>query len=193
MLSRLKMTLLFIITTLILLAVAYFFGAQAGQFISSKKSDEWRKERDEQGQYILKRVESLKVGQKLPNYFFYDIDGNFVELEKIVKSNCMISYILVDCPACDEQLATLTDLSKNTKIQISTILVSYENPFQLIKLKEQYQINFPILYDHGNQYGTNLDLYTYPFNILIDSGLVIRKLIPGQLLKEDYKEVITMI
>jgi len=118
------------------------------------------------------------------------LEGNHVELEKVVISPTFMTYFLADCHSCLEQLAFLSGQSQFIEPGLLFILVSHSNPFELKELKSRYKIEFPILYDHWNQFGSNLKIDTYPFNILVDSGLVVREIIPGELLESDYWEVI---
>ncbi len=192
--KKLIKRLLFIVfMTGIAISTAYILGVEAGGFLNAKKIEESSMHREHFRNLILDKNETLTIGGKLPNYFFRNLNGDYVELEKIVKSPTLITYFLADCASCFEQIEILSGLSITDKSKLSCVFISHSNPFELIEVRNKYKIDWPILYDHWNQYGSNLQINTYPFNIVVDSGLVIRDLIPSSFQEYDFKGVMNLI
>ncbi len=132
------------------------------------------------------------MSTKIPNFFFYDLDGNLVELTKIADENnsLLICYFIKDCEGCHEQLEIISKLAVQENWDKSIVLMSNSNPFELRELQNAFQLKMPILYDHWGQYGIHLNINDYPFSIVIDRELVITHLFPKILLEEEIKEVV---
>ena len=81
-----KRKVIIAVSLILVIAVAYIFGVEAGQFIKSSKESGYKSLRAKETPIILKKMNSVNIGDKLPNYYFYDIDGNFVELKQIIQS-----------------------------------------------------------------------------------------------------------
>lgn len=132
----------------------------------------------------------MEIGAKIPNYYFHDLDGNFVELENIIKSKTLLTYITADCDACIIQVEALKKHSESYNTDFKFMLISFSSPFNLMELLENYELSYMTLYDHGKQYGNHLGISIFPFNIVLDSGLIVTGIFPGKLMEEQLKEVI---
>ena len=189
-----KRTAIILVTTIIVIAVAYIFGVEAGGLIGSFQTKKWKEKREQQRQIILDKKEALQIGQKLPNYFFYDLDGNLVEFEKVAhgQKQFVICYLDSDCGSCREQLDIFSKIQVPADHLNAVIIISHSNPFELKEIRDSYKIKFPILYDYWNQYGIHLKIKEFPFNIIADSQLIITNLTPNVLLEDEVKEVVDL-
>ena len=95
-----KLTKVSILLTLVALVCAVFLGIGAGKLVSAKQLSDWKDQRSKNTKIILEKMNTVNVGDKFPNAFFHDLDGNLVELKEIVQSKCIISFLLSDCHAC---------------------------------------------------------------------------------------------
>jgi len=188
-----KMTKMSILLTIGALILAVFLGIGAGKLVSAQKISSLKDKRSKNTKLLLKKMNTVNVGDKFPNAFFYDLDGNLVELQEIVKTKCVVSFHLSDCHACLYELQLLQRLSKEDQGIPPVIIISSSNPFELITLRDENDLPFPILYDHGKLYANNLNVTSFPFNFVIGSDLVIEAVYPSQLLKEDVLGVLEEI
>ena len=135
-----KRHIILFLTIIIVIAVAYFLGVGAGGLFISSDNNASVQSAEKLRASILENNENLSIGQKLPNYYFYDIEGNFTELHKIeIASNCLVSFITSDCSPCIEQIKTISQLGQIAGNKHSFIMISFSNPYELVQLKRQYQ------------------------------------------------------
>lgn len=185
-----KQKIIFASTIIVIIALAYILGAEAGGLLSSIGDEFSTSSETVKRQIILDRTGNLEIGTKIPNYFFHDLDGNFVELEKIIKSKTLLTYVTSECDACIIQVETFKKFLESNKTDYDIVLISFSSPYNLMEMMKSYDLSFRTLYDHGNQYGRNLEISTFPFNIVLDSGLIVTGIYPGKLTEKQLKEVI---
>lgn len=68
---------------------------------------------------------------------------------------------------------------RNTSHRV--ILVSPSTPEFVNEAQKELGTAFPVLYDTLDRYRTELKIASYPFNILVDSDLTIKRIVVGAL------------
>ena len=185
-----KQKLGFFFLILLVAICAYFFGVQASSFLNHFQAEKTKNENEEIRQAILERTQSFQKGNKLPNFFFYDLDGNQIELHKItMNSPSLVCYVTSDCHICTEQIELLKRLCTKHDLNAKVLVLSSSNPFELVKFKSDNKIDWPILYDHARQYGGNLKIQVFPFYIVVDSSFNILNVIPGKLEEREMLDI----
>ncbi len=186
-----KQKLLFFTGIIAVAIAAYFFAVEAAGLLNFIQTDSRKKERNRLRELAVSKMDNIKVGTVLPNYFFYDLESHFTELHKMKPQRTMIvCYITTDCHACEQQLEILEDFSGQNNSGASILLLSPSNPFNLFELRDKLEKKFVILYDHGGYFRNILKISTYPFNIVVDSNFVIKKLVPGRLEKNEIADLL---
>lgn len=184
-----KRKVIIAVSLILVIAVAYIFGVEAGQFIKSSKESGYKSLRAKETPIILKKMNSVNIGDKLPNYYFYDIDGNFVELKQIINSKTLFVFFSHDCSACMDELELLNKMTSDSLVSLKLVLISDSNPFDLMRLKKHMGLPFQIIYDHGRIYNAVTRVASTPFNFIVNSDLSIEAIYPGQLFETDIQQI----
>lgn len=184
-----RKTLIVLLIAIAACLAGYFFGVEAGGFINSIRYPHLNRLTPTQKLFLLEKMETIEIGSKLPNYFFHNSEGEYIELHKLITSKCLLTFISSECEACLVQLDAFSNLPKNSNVGCSIILISDSSPFDLKELKEKYDLKFQILYDHANEFGGHLNITTFPFSFLVDSEMIIIEMYPNKLFETELKEV----
>ncbi|NER01459.1 MAG: AhpC/TSA family protein [Okeania sp. SIO3C4] len=97
---------------------------------------------------------SLKVGEKVPNFSLPNAVGNIVELNSLlVESPVVISFYRGGwCPYCNMELRGLQKyLPQITELGAKLIAISPETPDNSLSTTEKNELTFEVLSDGGNQ------------------------------------------
>ena len=69
-------------------------------------------------------------------------------------------------------------------------MISPGNPRLIEEMPGLDGLHSPILYDHRAEYTSRFNIFTFPFNIIINQDLVISNIVTEPLTEEDIKKVI---
>ncbi|NES77071.1 MULTISPECIES: peroxiredoxin-like family protein [Okeania] len=97
---------------------------------------------------------SLKVGEKVPNFSLPNAVGKIVELNSLlVESPVVISFYRGGwCPYCNMELRGLQKyLPQITELGAKLIAISPETPDNSLSTTEKNELTFEVLSDRGNQ------------------------------------------
>jgi peroxiredoxin len=196
LMERIRSKLLLILGGVALIGLAYLLGGQAAGWAEdwelTSNRDKYRAKAAEQTAAVLRKMGTIKVGVKLSNFAFEDIDGNFHMLSNIVTDQTLITYIKPDCDACLVELERLRSVADGPEDYARVILISTANPLHLQRLREDYGLECLILYDEERLFGASLKIQSFPFNLVVDSALQILEIHANPLLKSDYERLFSM-
>jgi len=150
-----------------------------GRVINEHRLDGLRERSTRATQEILENMGTVAVGDTLPNHAFEDIDGNVIRLLDLVDKYAVICYVMLDCEACLEEIYLTANAAGTPDEQRHFIFISDGNAvhFQRIRAKTESASRF--LFDQGGRFREALQLYSFPFNIMVDDDLTIRVLRSG--------------
>ncbi len=168
-------------------ATAYWGGKTTSQVLTKPDHQALLERREQNTKDILKEMESIQEGDTLPDYeFFETLESETVRLSSLVTRPTWLIFVQPDCPACLEELDHLqTYIEKGSKFEV--IVISNSNPLDLIDLQKHYQLKSLILHDRNSTYIDVIKVFTFPFNVLIDSNLVIAKIVADQLKSTNFE------
>jgi hypothetical protein len=164
-------------------------GNYLGSAYSSRKA---RAERELITRDALKRIQAVEVGKRLPNHVFHDLSMNEVGLASLISGPKVISIISPTCGACEFQLEELSRYLPEDFQRNSVVVISPYHPPKLKMLRDSLNLKAPILFDYGSIYIDSLMINAFPFNIMVDSNLIITDIIVGPISPNDYRNAISM-
>ncbi len=94
--------------------------------------------------------DSLKIGDKAPNFTLTDVYGNVYTLSKIYKKEPVVIYFYpkAGTPGCTKQACGIRDdWSKFKKHNIQVLGISVDSKQAIRKFIKDYKLNFPLLSD----------------------------------------------
>ena len=175
-------------------AVGYFSAVRVAAYINNQKTVEREKIRDEKReslkQDILDKMGTITVGDTLPDHVFEDLDRNPVKLSDIVKRKTNLCFFAPQCDHCDGEMETIKKYAPSPSEQEYFVLISPGNPRLIEEMPGLTGLNSLILYDHRAEYNNLINIFTYPFNIVVNRNLVVTDLITEPLSGEDIIEII---
>jgi thiol-disulfide isomerase/thioredoxin len=129
----------------------------------------------------------VKVGQQVRNFALYDYDGKVWELSKKRKGQLvLVEFWHSKCPPCKALIKHLNELNRKYRdygLDVVSIANERGTPVEkqdaVRKVREQFQINYPILFaGGGNEMECpvlrQLEIHLYPTVILLDrSGKIV--------------------
>lgn len=164
---------------------AFILGTQAGNYANSQKTDKYVERRDEKRAEILKQMGTVQVGDILPNPVFIDLDGDEVHLQDIVDERTIVMYFEPDCQVCEDEIETIVQQVSGEQESRRFVLISAGDPARLMKLRDDYGLRSPILYDEDGFFAKRLKVFTFPFNLVVDKHLVIVDILTGGLTPDE--------
>ncbi|MEW5797076.1 MAG: redoxin domain-containing protein [Candidatus Zixiibacteriota bacterium] len=150
-------------------------------------TDEYRKQASEQTAAILRKMGTIQVGDTLMDFSLEDIDGQWHRLSELVIDKTLITFVKPDCDACLIELERLSESARGPDDNEHVLLITSANPLHLQKLRADYGLGCAILYDEERYFESALEIQTFPFNLLVNSSLVIEEIHANTLLASDYE------
>lgn len=138
---------------------------------------------------IIRDMGTLKIGSVLDNHDFDGLDHKPVFLREVVTSTTVLSVIDPDCGVCLDEIKSISEILPRDVFERRLLFISAGNPRYLVELKNAYDLPFRFLYDYNREWLTKYNITTFPFNIVVDSQLLIRDIIAAQLVPEDLKRI----
>jgi peroxiredoxin len=179
-----------------LVGVAYVLGTQAGGLLDewrmSHNAEQYRSKAIQQTAAILRKMGTIKVGDTLSNFAFEDIDGELHLLNEILTDKTLITYMKPDCDGCLVELERLRSAADSPEDYERVLIISSANPLHLHKLREDYGLGCLMLYDEERLFGSALEIYTYPFNLVVNRDRVILEIHGSVLLPDDYERLFSV-
>ncbi len=171
-----------VVIVLGLSGIAFWGGTEAKRLLGKSPMN-----RQELTTQVLSMMNSIKIGDTLPDYqFFKTLENETVKLSDLVTGPTWLIFMLPDCDECIEELNALqpvfTDPTKKTK----AIFISNAKPLELIDVRQRYTITAAILHDSNAVYTTGINVSAFPFNILVNNKLQIVDMVAGHIDPEDF-------
>jgi peroxiredoxin len=132
---------------------------------------------------------TISEGDTLPNFYFQDLNGDDVYLEEIISEQVLMMYFEPDCELCLVELEMIRDEVTEQSQFDRFVMISGANPLHLIKLRDRYELSSPLLYDYQGFFRENLNIFTFPFNMVVDENLVIVEIKAGSLTPDEVVEI----
>lgn len=156
--SRVRRVSTFTGIIVLTIAVAYVLGVQAGSFINERKRAERRAKGVEHTRSILDRMQTIEVGDRLPDVPMEDIDGYPHLLSELVQGQALITYTQTSCDACLMELERIAELCRNPSDYRRFIFVSTANPLHLMELRSNFGLESDFLFDEERVFGNALHI-----------------------------------
>lgn len=167
------------------LLVGGFGGSHVAKTVRAIQSERQGRERLQVQESVLKQMGTLNVGDTLQDHVFEDLNLQPVRLSSIVSTPTIISVFDPGCDACLEELATYQQILSPAALKRNVIFISGSNPRYMAELVASTGLVSHVLYDHHSAWLGSYRILTFPFNLVRDSDLVVRRIIVGQLEEDD--------
>jgi len=169
-------------------AFAGFLGVGGGKLYSH-----WLKnrERTELTTAIVKQMETIDVGDTLPDHVFEDFSRNPVDLRKTLPHGGLVTFISPTCPSCEDQLSEFAASVAEDAQAGRFVFISAGNPRLLEEVRDKHKLNAPVLYDHKSVYWKQLQINSFPLNVFVDDRFVITDMIAGPISAAEFSQVLT--
>lgn len=171
------------------LALGGVGGLLVSSAINESRSTKIQAKRQRLQSAILLTMQSLKVGDTLLDHTFETLNLKNVALSELIDGTTLISIMDPDCHSCLEELATVSSIAGGDFLRDRLVLISEANPRLLAEVRDSLDLPSPILYDHRGQWIQHYRVTSFPFNLIVDSDLVIRQIVATQLTEEEVTEL----
>jgi peroxiredoxin len=185
--SRFHRISLFIVAVIVTIGVAYILGVAAAGIVQDYRAKKWRAEKTKE---VLEQMGSgLAVGVPLPDVELEDMTENPVKLSQVVGPRSMVSFVSPDCGACKIAMERLKKIASDRE-QTCFIMISSSDPIELTSLRDSLGLNCIWLYDRDNEYGHELGVFSFPFNVTVNKSLIIEDVILGAPEEGQFEDII---
>jgi peroxiredoxin len=162
--------------------VAFWGGAETGNFLDRAKYAERHEKHQSMTKAELEQMGTIEIGKQIPDYeFFQNLEGETVRLSTLITTTAWLMFMQPDCDACLNELERMETILTSPNPEYAFVLISVSNPLDLIAIQKKYGLTCPILHDRNATYSDAVKIATFPFNVLVDKELVIQKVIVGEL------------
>lgn len=155
---------------------------------NSRMNDALR-ERAEIQEAILREMGTLAIGDTLFNCVFTGLNLKPARLADWVTSRTLLSIVDPDCEVCTKEIEFLCNQLLPKTLENQVLFLSAANPLLLSELQNAYAPVVRILFDYNREWIGRYRISTFPFNIVIDSHLVVQEIIAAQIVPEDLTRI----
>ncbi len=171
--------------------LAFVLGSKAGRyFVETRRSERFLLTRAAQTEQMLKQMNTIAIGDTLPDHVFQDIEGNPMKLSEVLSRWSVLSLFDLGCEACLEEIEHIQATVSNESEARYFVLIASGAPASLTELRRQYDLDCPILCDEDHQFFSWLNVMGIPFNMIVNRDRVIERVVSGSLTREELREVI---
>jgi peroxiredoxin len=185
--SQLGRVAVYIVLTLATIALAYFLGTAAGNYVSARRADRSRYEKTLD---ILKGMQNLAVGDTIPDHEFVDPEGNIVRLSDWLTPKTILTFFEPDCETCINEIIQLRETISDTAQYRRFIFVSACSREQLTEVRDKAGVPLRMLQDRDRAYSAYFGVYTFPFNLVVNRSRKVEGVITGIPTTEDYGRIL---
>lgn len=172
---------------LVVIGLASILGVLAGNMVESFKR---QAQREEATQGILEHMQSINVGDTIPDYQFENLDNQQVRLSELISERTVLVFFDPYCHHCLVQLDSMELALGDSWAGEYIILISAAKLQDLQAVRDERNIRSWILWDRGDAYADMLNVFTKPFNIAIDADMVIHDIVAGPLTVSDIQRLV---
>jgi peroxiredoxin len=185
--SQLGRVAVYIVLALATIALAYFLGTAAGNYVSARKADRGRQEKTLD---ILKEMQNLAVGDTIPDHEFADLDGHSVRLSEWLAPVTVLTFFEPDCETCINEIIRLRTVISDTAQYRHFIFISTGARDQLAEVRTKAGVPLRILQDRDRAYTAYFGVFTFPFNLVVNKSRKVESVITGIPTTEDYGRIL---
>ena len=172
---------------MVVVGVSAVAGNYLGEANSRRKA---RADREIVTSQVLRKVNAVQVGKKLPDHVFRDLELKEIRLSSVISGKSVVSILSPSCGACDEQLGNIAHGLPLEVQEKSVIFITSYHPPKLSEIRDSLHLKAKVLFDYGNIFTDSLSVYVFPFNIMVDSDLTITDIIVGPIGPSDYLDAL---
>ena len=175
----------YIIAIVVVGALGFFSAKQVAAYLHGKEVEkalqEKRQYRREFTQGVLKSMNSLQIGDVLPDYQFEDLAHNPLTLSDLTTENTLLVFFDPACESCDDELTAINEAITDSLEYRRFLFISSGDSVMVAEKVESLALRNPLLYDRSGDYFYQLGIFSYPFNVIINKDRVIKDMIVGTL------------
>ena len=194
MIKKIRQAIFYLVAIIVVAFLGYISATQVSAHLNSKKQDEHEqlkeKARQEYTESILNSMQTMAIGDTLPDFVFEDLNRQPRRLSDLVNNRTVISFFDPHCENCDEEMIKVRQAVANETEAGYFVFISSANPRLIEEMRGLVGLKSPVLYDHRAEFMRSYDIFTYPFNVIVDENLVIQDIIIDTLDESDLKKII---
>ena len=132
-----------ILISILVLAIAIFLGSRAGKFFGERQQSKVNEEFSKQ---ILAKMQSLNIGDTLPNHKFEVIGGDSAWLKDLLSKKCVLTVVLPECDDCLYEAQELKSALIDSNDARHFIFATWENPRTFEDMKNENNLAYHKIY-----------------------------------------------
>ncbi len=184
----------YLLATVIVILVGYFSALKVGAYINNKRLEQKQQAVEQKKKdftdALLAHMQSLNIGDTLPDHRFEDLYRRPVYLSSLVQGQTILIFFDPYCENCNEEMNTVNRTLSTTREYECFIFISGGNPRLIEEMPALSELKSPVLYDHNREYINRFKIFTFPFNVVIDKNLVIQEIYGETLTPDEIKRII---
>jgi len=170
-------------------ALGVLSAKQVSQHLNARRTRasalELKQSRREYTEGLLRSMNTIAVGDRLPDHQFQDLEGRLQTLSDLTGDSTLVILFHPSCHFCDDELDALGDAVSDPSHHQRFLLASPGDIVEIVEKKEQFGIQSLVLHDQDGEYLTELGVSSFPFNIVVRRDGVIQDIVAGGLDAED--------
>lgn len=184
----------YLLATAVVVLVGYFSALKVGAYINNKRLEQKQQAVEQKKkdftEALLDHMQSLNIGDTLPDHRFEDLYRRPVYLSSLVRGQTILIFFDPYCENCNEEMNTVNRAVSTTREYEYFIFISGGNPRLIEEMPALAELKSPVLYDHNREYINRFKIFTFPFNVVIDKNLVVREVYGETLTPDEINRII---
>jgi peroxiredoxin len=113
-------------------------------------------------------------GRPLPKTDLLELNGHTVAPAVLQKGKVLLVFFTTDCPACQKELALLSQVESEISDRLKVYDVGVENPKQIISFSQEHAFTTKFLVDKDAKLMTALSVKYFPTKFLLEDGVIVK-------------------
>lgn len=171
-------------------ALGLVFGGAIRKYVTPDRQAERERLRHLAATNNDRVVGPLEIGVTLDDHTFEDLNEQPVRLSDLVVGNMLICIVMPVCESCLDEMLYIRDQIDKPEDYRHLVFITSANPRFMRDIKMETGMPATFLYDHRAAYLSHYGVDTYPFNIIIDSNMIVLDVFGGGLTQADLEKVL---
>ncbi len=171
----------------LVISLGLLVGNQAAYFM---KDQQKLKARSKRTSAILDQMNTIEVGDTLPDYRLETLDGDFVWISDLLTDKTLVSFYHPACYDCTSEIELLSNTCSDLFAYRHFLFISSTDPATLRKHRDSLGFPVQFLHDKDREYANHLHVVNYPFNVIVDRAGRIKEIINGTLYEREIQSII---
>jgi len=186
---RVRQLALFAAAAVVVVVAAYGIGKVTAGYFNDDAARLYLSARAYATDELVARMNTIVVGGQIPDHAFLLMNGDTVQLSRLLSTRTLLIFLDPTCPMCLGQAEMVTRLAQTAEERRHFLFLTNADEMQTRQVQADLGVTCQILRDADGSFHHALNIHSSPFGVLVNSNRVIERIVTGELLENEITQI----